>query len=171
MKSIRGYGLLSLKPMLVLLNVPDDHPWSDALIEDERPHTMTMTIHGRIEAEIAGLAPEDRGRFLEAYGIEEPGVARVIRRGYAVLGLQSFFTVGEDEVRAWPVHVGASAVEAASVIHTDLGRGFIRAEVTRYDDLIELGGMKAVKSAGKQRLEGRDYVVGNGDILNIRSGI
>jgi ribosome-binding ATPase len=170
-KTVRGYGLLSLRPMLVLHNVADTAPWSDDPVADEAPHTRSMALHGRLEAEIAQLPQHDREVFLAGYGIAEAGIARVIRAGYALLGLQSFFTVGEDEVRAWTVHEGASAVEAAATIHTDLGRGFIRAEVTAYDDLVEQGDMKAVKAAGRQRLEGRDYRVRDGDILTIRSGV
>ena len=170
-RAVRGYSFLSLRPMLVLLNVPDDAAWVETPVVGERPHTVVMTIHARLDAEIAQLAPDERSHFLAEYGLVEPGVARVIRMGYAVLGLQSFFTVGEDEVRAWTVPVGATAVEAAGHIHTDLARGFIRAEVATYDDLVALGDMKAVKAAGRQRLEGRDYVVRDGDILTIRSGV
>jgi ribosome-binding ATPase len=170
-KMVRGYGLLSLKPILVLHNVADDAPWTHEALDPAGPASAAMMVHGRLEAEIARLAPDERATFLAEYGIGEPGVARVIRAGYGLLGLISVFTVGDDEVRAWTVHAGATAVDAAGAIHTDLARGFIRAEVATYDDLVALGDMKAVKAAGKQRLEGRDYVVRDGDILTIRSGI
>ena len=130
-----------------------------------------ISLQGKVEAEIAQLEPEDRALFLEEYGIAEPGASRVIRLSYELLGIQSFFTVGEDEVRAWSVPVGATAVEAAGVIHTDLARGFIRAEVTAFADLQALGDMKAVKAAGKQRLEGKTYTVQDGDIITVRFNI
>lgn len=170
-KMVGGYGLLSMKPILVLHNVDDDAPWSHDALDRAGPGSVAMTVHGRLEAEIARLAHDERATFLAEYGIGEPGVARVIRAGYGLLGLISMFTVGDDEVRAWTVHAGGTAVDAAGAIHTDLARGFIRAEVTSYEDLVSLGDMKAVKGAGRQRLEGRDYIVKDGDIMNIRSGI
>ena len=109
--------------------------------------------------------------FLEEYGIEEPGAARVIRTSYELMSIQSFFTVGTDEVRAWSVKIGATAPEAAGVIHSDLQRGFIRAEVTAYNDFIELGNMTEVKAKGKMRMEGKEYIVKDGDILNIRFNV
>ena len=121
--------------------------------------------------EIAQLSPEDAEIFLEEYGINEPGLNRMIRLNYELLGLQSFFTVGEDEVRAWTVHQGANAVEAAGAIHSDLARGFIRAEVVSYQDLIEAGSINEARKRGAVRLEGRDYEVQDGDILNIRFNI
>lgn len=170
-RTVRGFGLLSRKPMLVLCNVADgDEPTPPTTI-DPAPGTAVAALRGRVEAEIAALGPEDRAHFLAEYGIEEPGSARVIRLGHRLLGLLSVFTVGPDEVRAWTVPTGATALEAAGAIHTDLAKGFIRAEVTRYEDLVALGDMKAVKAAGRQRLEGRDYAVRDGDILTIRSGL
>mgnify|MGYP001617926044 CR=1 FL=1 len=114
------------------------------------------------------LPPEEAEPFLAEYGIAEPGLNRMIRLSYDLLGLQSFFTVGEDEVRAWTVKRGATAPEAAGEIHTDLQKGFIRAEVFGYDDLMEAGGVPELKAHGKFRLEGKEYVVKDGDILNIR---
>lgn len=171
-KVIGGYGLLSLKPMLVLSNLADDA--EESLADDLLPPArgrVCSAVRGRVEAEIAQLEHSERQAFLEAYGIEETGAARVIQLAYRLVGLSSFFTVGEDEVRAWTVRVGATALEAAAAIHTDLAKGFIRAEVTAYDELIGLGGPKAARAAGKQRLEGRDYVVQDGDVLTIRSGL
>ena len=114
------------------------------------------------------LLPEDAALFMDEYGITELGLNRVIQISYDLLGLQSFFTVGEDEVRAWTTGRGASAPEAAGEIHTDLQKGFIRAEVVGYNDLVSMGGYSEVKSKGKLRLEGKEYIVQDGDILNIR---
>jgi ribosome-binding ATPase YchF (GTP1/OBG family) len=118
--------------------------------------------------EIAQMPPEEMAAFLKEFGIDEPGLNRVIRLSYDLLGLQSFFTVGEDEVRAWTVRRGALAPEAAGVVHTDLQKGFIRAEVVQYDELTALGGLAEAKAKGKLRLEGKEYPVKDGDILNIR---
>jgi len=126
---------------------------------------------GKLEMEIAQLPPEGAEIFLAEYGIEEPGLNRVIRLSYELLGLISFFTVGEDEVRAWTVRQGAKAPEAAGVIHTDLQKGFIRAEVISYDDLMAAGSMAAARKEGKLRLEGKDYIVQDGDILHIRFNV
>ena len=117
------------------------------------------------------VAPEDAQVFMAEYGIQEPALNLMIRLSYDLLGLQSFFTVGEDEVRAWTTRRSASAVEAAGEIHTDIARGFVRAEVVAYDDLIELGSMAECKAKGKFRLEGKEYVVKDGDIVHIRSSI
>lgn len=171
LKLVRGYGLLSLKPMLVLLNTGDDAPTPESLLTWEQANTTVAVLQGQIEAEIAQLGPEDRELFLAEYGIDEPGARRIIRLSYDLLGIQSFFTVGEDEVRAWPIRAGSTAVEAAGTIHTDLARGFIRAEVAAYDDLMTLGDMKAVKAAGRQRLEGKEYRVRDGDIMSIRFNV
>lgn len=171
-RMVSGYGLMTLKPMLIVFNCGDDVPAIDDLYSGAaHDPAHLIALRGEIEAEIAQLSPEDRAEFLAEYGIEEPGASRVIRLSYDLLGIQSFFTVGEDEVRAWSVPIGASAVEAAGVIHTDLARGFIRAEVTAYADLHDLGDMKAVKSAGKHRLEGKTYLVRDGDILTIRFNV
>ncbi len=168
-KLVSGYGLLTLKPMLIVLNC------GETLIPPEEVSGSTtapaISLQGQVEAEIAGLEPEDRALFLADYGIEEPSASRVIRLSYDLLGIHSFFTVGEDEVRAWSMPVGGNAVDAAGTIHTDLARGFIRAEVTAYADLHALGDMKAVKAAGKQRLEGKTYIVQDGDILTIRFNV
>ena len=131
-------------------------------------HSAVVVLRGRLEREIAELSPEDAPLFMEEYGITELSRSKVIRLSYDLLGQQSFFTVGEDEVRAWTVNRGATAVEAAGAIHTDLSKGFIRAEVTAYQDLIELGGLKEAHQKGKQRLEGKEYIVQDGDIVHIR---
>jgi len=171
LKLIRGYGLMSLKPMLVVLNTGEDAPAPETLVTYSQPRTELVCLRGAIEAEIAQLDPADRADVLAEYGIDEAGAQRVIRLSYGLLSIQSFFTVGEDEVRAWSMPIGGSAVDAAGVIHTDLARGFIRGEVTAYADLIALGDMKAVKTAGKGRLEGKTYIGQDGDIISIRFNI
>jgi hypothetical protein len=172
-KSLRNYGLLTLKPMLVVLNVGDETPQEalDCLSSYRHRRTTIAAIQGRIEMELAQMPPEEAAEFLMSYGIEEPGLNRIIRTSYTLLGLHSFFTVGEDEVRAWTIPVGATAVDAAGTIHSDLARGFIRAEVVSYDALIGAGGLPSARAKGLLRLEGKDYVVQNGDVLNIRFNV
>lgn len=167
-KLLGGFGLLSLKPLLRVINADDEAEESDyADLLDEN----TFFLKGRLEAEIAQMAPEEATEFLADFGITEPGLNRAIRRCYALLGLQSYFTVGEDEVRAWTVREGASAPEAAGVIHSDLQKGFIRAEVINFSDLMSAGSMAEARKQGKLRLEGKEYIVQNGDILNIRFNV
>ena len=172
-KSIGGYGFLSRKPMLILFNCDETIKPIDALLPPgfeiglDR-HLSAAVLQGAIEMEISQLPPEDADVFLAEYGITEPGASRIIKLSYELLRVQSFFTVGEDEVRAWTVEIGASAPEAAGKIHTDLQKGFIRAEVMTYDDLIAGGSVNALKATGKLRLEGKEYIVQDGDILNIR---
>ena len=165
-KAMAGFGFLSRKPVLLLLNLGDDQP-APAL---DYPHARSslLPLQGRLEMDLAQLAPDEAQLFMEEFGIQELGLQRVIRASYDLLGLQSFFTVGEDEVRAWTVRRGAPAVEAAGVIHTDLQKGFIRAEVVGYTDLVTLGGMVEAKAKGKLRLEGKEYLVHDGDILHVR---
>jgi ribosome-binding ATPase YchF (GTP1/OBG family) len=128
----------------------------------------SVSLLGKLEMEIAQLGPEDAAIFMQEYGIEEPGLNKMIRLSYDLLQQQSFFTVGEDEVRAWTIHRGATAVEAAGVIHTDLQHGFVRAEVVAYDDLVALGSMNEAKAHGKLRLEGKEYPAQDGDIIHVR---
>jgi ribosome-binding ATPase len=172
-KSLRNFGLLSLKPLLIVLNVGDG-PAEPALRQLDgysHAHSVVAAMHGRLEMELAQMAPEEAVEFLSEYGIQEPGMNRVLHLSYQLLGLHSFFTVGEDEVRAWTIPVGAPAVEAAGVIHTDLARGFIRAEVVAYDALVQAGSLPAARQKGLLRLEGKEYVVQNGDVLNIRFNV
>ncbi len=166
-KLLSSYGLLTRKPMLVVLNLGDDQAEPPA---PAYPHARSAVVmlRGKLEMDIAQLAPEEAADFLKEYGIAEAGLHRMIRLSYDLLGLQSFFTVGEDEVRAWTVRRGATAPEAAGEVHTDLQKGFIRAETYHYDDLMAAGGVHELKAKGKLRLEGKDYVVADGDILNIR---
>ncbi len=168
-KLLSGFGLLSRKPMLLVLNLSEGQ--SAPQLTYEHQCSTLVALQARLEMEIAQLPPEEMAVFLEEYGIEEPSLNRMIRLSYDLLGLQSFFTVGPDEVRAWTVRRGATAPEAAGEIHTDLQKGFIRAEVVAYEDLIALGGMTEVKGRGKLRLEGKEYIVKDGDILNIRFNI
>jgi hypothetical protein len=165
-KTLAGFGFLSRKPILQLLNLAEGQAAPEILYPLK--HSKMVALQGRLEMDIAQLPPEDAEIFMQEYGIEEPSLNRMIRFSYDLLGLQSFFTVGPDEVRAWTVRRGALAPEAAGVIHTDLQKGFIRAEVVSYPDLTGLGGMNEAKTHGKLRLEGKEYVVKDGDILNIR---
>jgi GTP-binding protein YchF len=165
---LSSYQLLTRKPMLVVFNVGDEPAEPGALPAYEHAHSGVVALQGKLEMEIAQLAPEEAEMFLQEYGIAEPSLNRMIKLSYDLLGLESFFTVGEDEVRAWTVRRGATAPEAAGEIHTDLQKGFIRAEVAGYDELVAAGGYSELKAKGKLRLEGKEYIVRDGDILNIR---
>ncbi len=170
-KFLRGFALLSQKPLLILLNIDDD---ADERVAEEYQdivkgeHVAVAALRGKLEAELAQMEPEEAREFLAEFDIPEPGLSRIIRLSYKLLRVHSFFTVGEDEVRAWTIPVGATAVEAAAAIHTDLARGFIRAEVVRFEDLMDAGSMAEARKRGTLRLEGKDYVVQDGDIVHIR---
>ncbi|PID87148.1 MAG: redox-regulated ATPase YchF [Chloroflexi bacterium] len=172
-KSIRGFGLLTLKPTLVVFNIGDDQ--DEIEMACDYPKTMVTNLRGKLEMELSQLSAEgdtdSLEMFMDEYGVTELSLDKVIRLSYDLMGLQSFFTVGEDEVRAWTVKRGSDAVEAAGTIHSDLAKGFIRAETVAYDDLIELGGMSQARGAGKLRLEGKSYIVQDGDIINIKFNI
>jgi GTP-binding protein YchF len=161
-KLLSSFGLLTRKAMLVVFNTGEGQAEP---LPDVKP---SVGLQGKLEMELAQLPPQEAAEFLNEYGIDEPSLNRMIKLSYDLLGLQSFFTVGEDEVRAWTVRRGATAPEAAGEIHTDLQKGFIRAEVTGYADLTTLGGYAEVKAKGRLRLEGKEYVVADGDVLNIR---
>jgi ribosome-binding ATPase YchF (GTP1/OBG family) len=165
-RELASFGLLTRKPILTAFNLGEGQ--SAPQVSVDHP---TVALQGKLEMEIAQLAPEDAAVFMQEYGIEEPSLNRMIRLSYDLLQQQSFFTVGEDEVRAWTVQRGASAQEAAGAIHTDLQKGFIRAEVVAYDDLTSLGSMNEAKAKGKFRLEGKEYVVKDGDIVHIRFNV
>lgn len=169
-KSLRGFGLLTLKPQLVVVNIGDDQ--EEVELDVTHRHTAVVNLRGKLEMELAQLSregdEESLAMFMEEYGVAELSLDRVIRLSYDLMGLQSFFTVGEDEVRAWTVRRGATAVEAAATIHTDLAKGFIRAEVVHYDDLVSLGGLPQARAAGKLRQEGKTYVVQDGDVINVK---
>jgi len=168
-KIFSGFGFLSRKPVLIVLNLSEGQ--TAPQIAYDHKHSQVVALQGKLEMDIAQLPPDEMEMFLQEYGIEEPSLNRMIRLSYDLLGLQSFITVGPDECRAWTVHRGATAPEAAGEIHTDLQKGFIRAEVVHYDDLTSLGGMNEAKAHGKLRLEGKEYIVKDGDILNIRFNI
>ncbi|TVO64803.1 redox-regulated ATPase YchF [Denitromonas ohlonensis] len=168
---IRPLCLLTIKPAMYVANVLEDgfenNPHLDrlkALAEGEG--APVVAVCAKIEQELADLDDEDRLAFLEDLGLEEPGLNRLIRAGYRLLGLQTYFTAGVKEVRAWTIHVGDTAPQAAGVIHTDFERGFIRAQTIAYEDFIACGGEQGAKEAGKMRAEGKDYVVQDGDVLN-----
>jgi GTP-binding protein YchF len=171
LRLLRSIALATAKPLLLVLNTGEQGASCDALAGCERERTVVAALQGKLEMELAQMEALDAAEFLAEYGIEEPGLNRMVRLSYGLLGLMSFFTVGEDEVRAWTVPVGAKAVEAAGAIHSDLARGFIRAEVVAYDDLVAAGGLVEAKKRGTVRLEGKDYIVQDGDVLNIRFNI
>ena len=164
-KLLSGFGFLSRKPMLIVINLSEGQ--TAPQIDYPHQHSMVTALQGKLEMDIAQLPPDEAEMFLAEYGIEEPSLNRMIRLSYELLGLLSFFTAGEDECRAWTVHKGATAPEAAGEIHTDLQKGFIRAEVVDYDDLMTLGSMHEAKTRGKLRVEGKEYIVKDGDVLNI----
>lgn len=170
-KSVRSFGFLTLKPTLVVLNVGEQMQDPATILPYEHKRSRVVGLQGKLEAELAQLDAEDAQLFMDEYGIAELSAAKVIRLSYELMAILSFFTVGEDEVRAWSVPIGVSAPEAAGAIHSDLQKGFIRAEVMTYDDLIAAGSEAGVKAAGKLRLEGREYIVQDGDILHIRFNV
>jgi ribosome-binding ATPase len=172
---LRGYALLTDRPLLVALNVSEDRA-ADPMPADlaERIADIGaagLVLSASVEAEIAGLAPDEQAAFIEDLGLTESALGRFIRTAYGLLDLISFFTVGPDEVRAWTIRRGTRARQAAGRIHSDLERGFIRAEVTPYDVFMHYGSEQAVKDAGKLQLEGKDFVVSDGDILSIRFNV
>ena len=171
-KIAAGYAFLTLKPIIVVLNHEEgaESP-ADVAEAARKSGAEVVSLCAGMEEELAELSEEDAAEFLADLGIEEPAAHRMIQASYGALDLQSFFTVGPDECRAWAVRKGATAPVAAGVIHSDLQRGFIRAEVTAYDDLIAAGDMSAAKAANKVRLEGKGYVVQDGDILEIRFSV
>ncbi|WP_270382224.1 redox-regulated ATPase YchF [Acinetobacter guillouiae] len=175
-KLVRGFGLMTLKPTMYIANVAEDgfenNPHLEAVKKlAAEENAIVVPLCNQIEAEISLLDDEDRAEFLEALGMEEPGLNVVIRAGYSLLGLQTYFTAGVQEVRAWTVKVGATAPQAAGVIHTDFEKGFIRAECIAYDDFIQYNGENGAKEAGKWRLEGKTYIVQDGDVLHFRFNV
>ena len=172
-KVIKGYQFLTHKPMIVIVNSSEDvFGASRRLVEDFKKQYPVVEFAGSFEMELARLdSDEDARAFMEEMGIGESARDRLTRIAYEALGCISFFTVGEDEVRAWEIRTGSTAVEAAGAIHSDLARGFIRAECFHCDDLLSLGSEKAVKEKGLMRLEGKEYTVRDGDVLSIRSGV
>ncbi len=171
-KLITGYGLLTAKPMLYVANVDEEdlNGESESAVQvrqyAEKVGAGLVCVCAKLECEIAELDEEDREEMLESVGLTEPALSVLAREAYKTLGLQSYFTAGEKEVRAWPVRVGATAPQAAGVIHTDFEKGFIRVEVYSLDDLIEFKTEKDIRSAGKLRVEGKNYVMSDGDICH-----
>jgi GTP-binding protein YchF len=161
------FGFLTLKPTLTVVNIGDDDDPTALGIDDDG---SIMPIKARLEAEVAQLDEEDRGEFLTDFGLDEPIRDRLIRHSYALLGQQSFLTAGPKEVRAWTITAGDTAVQAAKVIHSDIARGFIRAEVVSWEDYCATGGWKAAKEAKKMRLEGKEYLMQDGDVVEFRHG-
>jgi GTP-binding protein YchF len=174
---LRGFQFLSLKPILHCLNLAEtDVGRRDARLAPlqavgRRPRTMVGWVSAVVEGEVAALPPAEQRSFLDVLGLPEPALHRVVRDAYTLLGLASFFTVGEDEVRAWTIPAGATAVEAARVVHSDIARGFIRAEVIGWQELIEVGSLAEARRRGMLRLEGKDYPVKDGDICHFRFNV
>lgn len=173
-RTLRGFGLLTAKPRLVVVNVDEsDVARASALAEDvaaalgTHGRTAVTAVSAKLEAEIAELPPEEAAEFRRELGIAEPPLERIVRDTYALLGLVSFFTIGPEDVRAWTVAAGTAAQEAAGKIHTDLRRGFIRAEVVRWEELLAAGGLAQARAEGHVRQEGKGYAVKDGDVVNV----
>jgi GTP-binding protein YchF len=173
---IRDLFLLTMKPVMYIANVNEDgfenNPYLDAVNRHaEQEGAIVVPVCAAIEAELVELEDDEKQEFLDELGLDEPGLNRVIRGGYQLLNLQTYFTAGEKEVRAWTVAIGATAPRAAAVIHTDFERGFIRAETIHYDDFITCGGEHGARDAGKLRVEGKDYIVKDGDVMHFRFNV
>jgi ribosome-binding ATPase YchF (GTP1/OBG family) len=177
-KRIRGFQFLSQKPLLCVLNVGEADAGRMREIEEQyrtgplagRAHTGVTAICGKIEAELADLSAEDAKEYMTSYGLVDSGLERMISATYSVLGLMSFLTAGETEVRAWTVPINSTAQKAAGAIHSDFEKKFIRAETVNWKTLIDLGGYPGVRDKGLLRLEGKEYIVKDGDVLVIRHG-
>ena len=177
-KRVRGFMFLSEKPILYVLNIGESTSLEkdlEAAVEKygltevaSRPNTGALAVCAKVEAELAEMSPEDAAEFLSSYGLKESGLVRLIRKSYELLGLISFFTVGEDECRAWTVERNSRAVDAAGAIHTDLSHHFIRAETIHWDALLEAGSEANARAKGTLRLEGKEYIVKDGDVMHIR---
>ncbi len=169
--TLKQFFLITAKPVLYVANVREDGFENNPHLDAVRAHAAkekadVVAIYAAMEAEIADLADDEKQMFLADMGLEEPGLNRLIRAAYHLLGLQTYFTAGVKEVRAWTIHVGDTAPQAAGVIHTDFERGFIRAQTIAYEDFIACGGEQGAKEAGKMRAEGKEYVVKDGDVMN-----
>lgn len=176
LKLVKSQNLLTIKPTMYIANVEEDGFENNPLLDKVRAMaadegSIVVPICAKIEAEIAELDDADKADFLADLGMDEPGLNRVIRAGYSLLGLQTYFTAGVKEVRAWTVAVGATAPQAAGVIHTDFEKGFIRAEVVAYEDFVKYKGENGAKDAGKWRLEGKEYIVQDGDVMHFRFNV
>jgi len=176
LQALYGLHLLTVKPTMYIANVDEEgfenNPHLDTVRKiAEAEGASVVPICNKLESEIAELDDEEKIEFLQDLGMEEPGLDRVIRAGYSLLGLQTYFTAGVKEVRAWTVKIGATAPQAAGVIHTDFEKGFIRAEVTAYEDFIQFKGEQGAKDAGKWRLEGKEYILSDGDVIHFRFNV
>jgi GTP-binding protein YchF len=173
--AMSGFRFLTQKPLMLIFNVPEDQlarPAPDDLTQYAQQSGLGLVVlAGMVEMDIAQMAPEDQKDFVASLGVAEPAVGRFIRAAYALSDLISFLTAGEDECRAWPLRKGSSAHKAAGKIHSDIERGFIRAEVMRWEDLVKLGSEAKCREAGKLRLEGKEYVVADGDVINFRFNV
>jgi len=174
--ALRSYNLLTIKPIMYVANVDENgfenNPHLNRVQERAKAEgAEVIVICAKIESEIAELEDDEKADFLNDLGMQEPGLDRVIRQGYNILGLQTYFTAGVKEVRAWTVKKGATAPQAAGVIHTDFEKGFIRAEVTAYNDFVQYKGEQGAKEAGKWRLEGKEYIVQDGDVVHFRFNV
>ena len=172
-KRLRGYGFLSRKPMLVVLNVDEDVAGDPAAVAgvEAPPSTQLLAVSACLEEEISRLDLADQGDFLAEAGLDQPSAVRVVQAGYELLGLISFFTVGDDEVRAWTIRRGSAAVTAAGAVHSDIERGFIRAEVTGWQELIDAGSLAVCRERATLRLEGKGYRVQDGEVVHFRFNV
>ncbi|NOZ77782.1 MAG: redox-regulated ATPase YchF [Acidobacteria bacterium] len=176
-KLLRGFTFLSLKPLLAVVNLDEsrvgEDPFSEPRWADlvKRPQTAYTSVCATLEGELAEMDPADAAELMEEMGLADRALDRIIHASYELLGLISFFTVGEDECRAWPIRRGTTALEAAGVIHTDIQRGFIRAETVRWDELLDAGSMAFCRQRGTLRLEGKTYIAQDGDVMHFRFNI
>jgi ribosome-binding ATPase YchF (GTP1/OBG family) len=173
LKTLRAYQFLSLKPLVLVVNVPEDRVVDQSLSQEMNAAfgVPTVLLCAELEAEISQLESAEQAGFLQEMGIDEPAVSKMTRMAFRGLGLITFFTVGEDEVRSWPVKCGAAAPEAGGVIHSDIAKGFVRAELMKYADLISAGSEAKLKEQGRFFLKGKDYIVEDGDILHFRFNV
>ena len=173
-EAVDGLDLLSAKPVFYMFNMDENELTDDAKrkeLADLVAPQKCVFVNAKLESEMADMSKEDKQEFLDSYGIKEDGLTQLVHVAYDTLGLQSYLTAGKKETRAWTIPQGATAPEAAGVIHTDFQKGFIAAQVCKYDDLIKLGSEKAVKEAGLLKTEGKDYVVQEGDVIEFRFNV
>ena len=168
-KMLSSFGFLSRKPQIVVINQSEDQPALD--YQSPHPHTMVISLPAKLEMDIAALSPEDASLFMEEFAIEELSLSRVIKLSYDLLGVHSFFTAGDKEVHAWTLRKGSNAREAAGVIHSDMEKGFIRAEIISFEDMIAFGGTAEARAKGRLRVEGKNYIIEDGDVIEIRFNI
>ena len=168
-KVLASFGFLSRKPQIVVFNISEDQ--KPVEFSSPHPHTNAVSMAAKLEMDLAALEPEDAAMFMEEFGVTETGLVRLIRMSYDLLGLQTFFTAGEKEVHAWTLRRGGTAKDAAGVIHTDLEKGFIRAEIVAYEDMIKYKSNAEARNHGRLRVEGKDYPMADGDIIEVRFNI